>query len=62
MKAISLFSGIGGLDLAAQWAGFETVLFCEKDPFCQQVLKKHWPNVPVEEDVRNVSATRLIRE
>jgi DNA (cytosine-5)-methyltransferase 1 len=54
LKMLSLFSGIGGLDLAAEWAGIETVMFCERDKFCQQVLKQHWPNVPIVEDVRNV--------
>lgn len=48
---ISLFAGIGGLDLAAHWAGFETVRFVEKEPFCQQVLRKHWPGVPIDDDV-----------
>lgn len=48
---ISLFSGIGGLDLAAHWAGFETIRFVEKEPFCQKVLAKHWPNVPIDDDV-----------
>jgi DNA (cytosine-5)-methyltransferase 1 len=36
---IDLFSGIGGFALAAQWAGFKTVVFCEIEPFCQEVLK-----------------------
>jgi len=48
---ISLFAGIGGLDLAAHWAGFETIRFVEKEPFCQEVLAKHWPNVPIDNDV-----------
>lgn len=48
---ISLFAGIGGLDLAAHWAGFETIRFVEKEPFCQQILRKHWPGVPVDDDV-----------
>lgn len=47
----SLFSGVGGLDLAAQWAGFETAWFVEKEPFCQQILAKHWANVPIHGDV-----------
>lgn len=48
---ISLFSGIGGLDIAATWAGFETIAFCEKEPFCQKVLDKHFPGVPIYEDI-----------
>jgi DNA (cytosine-5)-methyltransferase 1 len=47
----SLFSGIGGIDLAAEWAGFETAWFVEKDEFCQKVLKKHWPDTPIYDDV-----------
>lgn len=47
----SLFSGIGGMDLAAHWAGFSTSWFVEKEPYCQQVLNKHWPNVPIYDDV-----------
>lgn len=49
---LSLFSGIGGLDLAAEWAGFRTVAFVEFDPYCQKVLKRHWPEVPIYGDVR----------
>ena len=37
---IDLFSGIGGFSLAGEWAGFRTVVFCEKEPFCQEVLKE----------------------
>jgi len=40
----SLFSGIGGFDLAAEWAGWENVFHCEWNPFGQQVLKHYWPN------------------
>ncbi|MDD3156999.1 DNA cytosine methyltransferase [Anaeromusa sp.] len=59
MKMLSLFSGIGGIDLAAQWAGIETVAFCEIEPFCQKVLKKHWPNVPIFEDVKKLGREAL---
>lgn len=55
----SLFSGIGGLDLAAEWAGFETVAQIEKDPFCRAVLARHWPNVPKFEDIKDVTADAL---
>lgn len=59
MNALSLFSGIGGLDLAAEWAGFKTVAFCERDEFCQKVLRKHWPDVRIFDDVRTLDTTEL---
>ncbi len=59
MKSIELFAGIGGISLAAEWAGIETVAFCEREPFCQKVLKKHWPNVPIFEDVRTLNKQTL---
>ena len=49
---LDLFSGIGGFALAAKWAGFETVGFCEIDPACRRVLEKHWPGIPKHEDVK----------
>jgi len=54
MKHLDLFSGIGGFSLAAHWAGFETVGFCEIESYCRQVLKKHWPEVPIHNDVREL--------
>lgn len=51
---ISLFAGIGGIDIAAEWVGFRTILFVEIDNYCQKVLRKHWPNVPIIGDVRDV--------
>lgn len=53
MKHLDLFSGIGGFALAAKWAGYETVAFCEIDKFCQKVLTKHWPDVVIHHDIRN---------
>jgi DNA (cytosine-5)-methyltransferase 1 len=44
MKHASLFSGIGGFDLAAEWMGWENAFHCEINPFGQQVLKYYWPN------------------
>lgn len=54
---IDLFSGIGGFALACQWAGIETEVFCENDKFCQRVLKKHWPGVPIVEDIKTFDGT-----
>lgn len=47
LKALDLFSGIGGMSRGLDKAGIETVAFCEIDPDCHQVLKKHWPNTPI---------------
>lgn len=56
MKIGSLFSGIGGLELGLERAGLGHVVWqCEIDPFCRQVLAKHWPDVPRLSDVRVVS-------
>ena len=51
----SLFSGIGGIDLAAERAGFETVGQCEFADYPTKVLEKHWPNVPRWRDIRDVT-------
>ena len=51
----SLFSGIGGLDLAAEWAGFQTVGQVEKGDYANKILKKHWPDVPRWEDIKDVT-------
>lgn len=59
MRALSLFSGIGGMDLGAQWAGCETVAFCECEPFCQAVLKAHWPGIPIYDDVRTLTGDTI---
>lgn len=59
---LDLFSGIGGMSLAAEWAGIETVAFCEIEPYCQKVLKKHWPTVPIYTDVRELTRERLEKD
>lgn len=48
---LSLFSGIDGLDLAAEWAGFHTVGQCEYADYPTKILEKHWPNVPRWRDI-----------
>lgn len=52
---LSLFSGIGGLDLAAEWAGFESVGQCEWADYPTKVLEKHWPDVPRWRDIRTLN-------
>ncbi len=60
LRVLDLFSGIGGFSLGLErTGGFKTVAFCEIEPFPQQVLRKHWPGVPIYDDVRTLSATRL---
>lgn len=54
LNHIDLFSGIGGFALACDWAGVQNIGFVEIDPFCRQILNKHWPGVPVVKDVNNV--------
>lgn len=53
LRVLDLFSGIGGFSLGLErTGGFETVAFCEIDPFCRRVLAKHWPGVPTHDDIR----------
>ena len=51
---LDLFSGIGGFALAAKWNGYRTLAFCDNEPYAQAVLKKHWPDVPCHQDIREV--------
>lgn len=51
MRHASLFSGIGGFDLAAQWAGWQNILQVEIDPWCQRILAKNFPNVKRHTDI-----------
>ena len=66
LKVLDLFSGIGGFSLGLKravsdgpYTGFETVAFCEIEPFPRKVLAKHWPEVPCYDDVRTLTAERL---
>jgi DNA (cytosine-5)-methyltransferase 1 len=56
LKILDLCSGIGGFSLGLEaTGGFETIAFCEFDPFCQKVLNKHWPEVPIYNDLKEIS-------
>lgn len=59
MRFGSLFTGIGGIDLGLEWAGMTCAFQVELDPYCQHVLKKHWPDVPLYGDIREVDPDGL---
>ena len=61
LRVVSLFSGIGGLDLGLERAGMRTVGFCEKDAFAREVLRKHWPTVPQHGDVTTLKGDEFGR-
>ena len=54
MRHGSLFSGIGGFDLAAEWMGWENILQCEIDPFCQKYLRKNFPSTFLHDDIKTL--------
>lgn len=61
LKILDLFSGIGGFSYAAERlvGGYETIGFCEKDNFCKKVLRKHWKDVPIYDDIRRLDARKI---
>ena len=60
LRLLSLFAGIGGFDLGAEMTGrFETVAFCEINPFARDVLAKHWPDVPCFPDVTKLTKDQI---
>ena len=59
LRVLDLFSGIGGFSLGLErTGGFRTVAFCEIDPYCRAVLRKHWPDVPCHDDIRALRGER----
>lgn len=62
MKHGSLFSGIGGFDLAAEWAGIENIFQVEIDPFCQKILNKNFPNTKKYTDIKEFNANEYRRK
>ena len=59
MKSLSLFSGIGGIELALSQIGIEPVAFCDLEKYCQQILGRRWPEVPVFGDVKELDIAQL---
>ena len=57
MRILDLFAGIGGFSLAAHWMGWQTAAFIEKEPFCQKVLAKNFPGVPIYGDIFEFDGT-----
>ena len=56
MRVASFFAGIGGFDLGFQRAGITPVFHCEIDAHCQQILRRHWPEVPLHDDITTLRA------
>lgn len=61
MQVGSLFSGIGLCDLGLSWAGMRHAFFCEVDPYCRSILAKHWPGVPIYNDVTTLKGSEAPR-
>jgi DNA (cytosine-5)-methyltransferase 1 len=60
LKHLDLFSGIGGFSLGLEATGhFDTIAFCDYEPYCQKVLRKHWPWVTIYDDVKELNSERL---
>ena len=59
LRAASLFSGIGGFDLGLERAGFEVTFQCEIDKFCRNILRKHWPEIPHHENIKELSESEI---
>ena len=62
LSHVDLCSGIGGFALGLGWTGgFKTIQFCEIDPYCREVLAKHWPDVPIQKDLKTFDGSGLGR-
>jgi DNA (cytosine-5)-methyltransferase 1 len=59
MRVSSFFAGIGGFDLGFERADMRVVFQCEIDPFCQKILKRHWPNVPLHDDITTLDPATI---
>jgi DNA (cytosine-5)-methyltransferase 1 len=62
-RLLDLFSGVGNFSRGFEATGrFETIAFCEIDPYCRNVLARHWPSVPIYPDVRLLTRRRLEKD
>ncbi|MGJ5676710.1 MAG: DNA cytosine methyltransferase [Nostochopsis sp.] len=59
IRVASFFAGIGGFDLGFEQAGMQVVFQCEIDEFCQKILKRHWPFVPIHANIRTLSSSTI---
>jgi site-specific DNA-cytosine methylase len=59
MLHISLFSGIGGFELAAEWMGWQNIVSCEINPFGRKVLEYYWPNAYHHDDVKTLTYKKI---
>lgn len=59
MRVASFFAGIGGFDLGFERAGMKVVFQCEIDPFCRQILQRHWPKIPLHDDITDLAPTAI---
>ena len=59
MRVSSFFAGIGGFDLGFERAGMNVVFQCEIDPFCQKILKRHWPHTPLHDDITTLNPATI---
>ncbi len=62
LQVASFFSGIGGFDIACEQLGLKIVFQCEINPFCQKVLRAHWPEVPLYPDIKKLPDDALPSE
>jgi DNA (cytosine-5)-methyltransferase 1 len=54
LNVLDIFSGIGGFSIGLEAATMQTVAFCEINPFCRKILKKHWPSIPIFSDITTI--------
>jgi len=62
LRALSVFSGVGGLDLGAEAAGIQVAAFVERNPLCRGILAMRWPGVPIYGDICAVTGEQLDRD